>query len=274
MRKYVLIAAFAAALCSCAPHHDLVILHLNDTHSHFEPVRGGDRDGKGGCIERAAIIDSVRKAEGAENVLLLHAGDFSQGTSYFSELDGELEISVINSMGYDCVTLGNHELDNGPEALAVRFSRINCPVVCANLDLSPFEVGKYVTPYAVVERAGRRIGIIGLETDISTMVSKTVSSRIQQFDNVEVTNKWAEHLRKEEKCDLVILLSHIGYKEDIALIPQIHNVDIVIGGHSHTYVEDFEWVRDADGHKVPVIQAGDWGLEIGKVTVSGGCGRS
>lgn len=273
MRKIIALAACLAALCACAPH-DLVILHLNDTHSHFEPLRGGTRDGHGGCIERAAIVDSVRKAEGADNVLLVHAGDFSQGTSYFSELDGELEISVINSMGYDCVTLGNHELDNGPEALAVRFSRINCPVVCANLDLSPFEVGKYVTPYAVLKKAGRKIGVIGLETDISSNVSKTVSSRIQQLDNVEVTNKWAKYLREEEKCDLIILLSHIGYKEDIELVPQIRNVDLVIGGHSHTYVEDFEWVRDADGHKVPIIQDGDWGLQVGKVTVSGGCGKS
>lgn len=265
-------AACIAALCSCSARHDLVILHVNDTHSHFEPARGGETDGHGGCIERAAIVDSVRLAEGADNVLLLHAGDFSQGSSYFSELDGELEISVINSMGYDCVTLGNHELDNGPEALAQRFSKINCPVVCANLDLGPFELSKYVSPYAIVHKAGRKIGIIGLETDISTMVAKTVSSRIQQLDNVEVTNRWAEHLRKEEKCDMVILLSHLGYKEDMALIPMTHGIDIVIGGHSHTYLEDFTWIDDADGRKVPVIQDGDYGMQVGKVTVSGGCG--
>lgn len=272
MRRFILLAACLAALCSCSPRHDLVILHVNDTHSHFEPVRGGDLDGHGGCIERAAIVDSVRAAEGAENVLLLHAGDFSQGSSYFSELNGELEISVINSMGYDCVTLGNHELDNGPEALALRFSKINCPIVCANLDLSPFELSKYVTPYAIVMKAGRRIGIIGLEADIATMVAKTVSSRISQLDNVEVTNRWARYLRDEEKCDLVILLSHIGYKRDVALIPQTSGIDMVVGGHSHTYLDDITWVRDADGRRVPVFQDGDYGLQLGKITVSGGCG--
>ena len=273
MKRLILLAVCALSLFpSCSRRPDLVILHVNDTHSHFEPVRGGEKDGMGGCIERAAIVDSVRRAEGAANVLLLHAGDFSQGSSYFSELDGELEISVINSMGYDCVTLGNHELDNGPEALAARLSRINCPVVCANLDLSPFELGKYVTPCAILERAGRKIGVIGLESDISTNVAKTVSSRIRQLDNVEVTNRWALWLRDEQKCDLVILLSHLGIKEDLALIPQVSGVDLVIGGHSHSYLEDFEWVRDSRGCRVPVIQAGAWGLEVGKVTVSGGCG--
>lgn len=270
MRKILFIAA-ALAVCGCA-RHDLVILHINDSHSHFEPIRGGAKDGLGGSIERAAFVDSVRLAEGPENVLLLHAGDFSQGTPYFNELGGELEIDVINSMGYDCVTMGNHELDNGIEALAKRFSRISCPVVCANLDLSPFELGKYVTPYAIIYRAGRKIGIIGLETDISTNVSKTVSSRVQQLDNAEVTNRWAEYLHKKEKCDLVILLSHIGFDEDLALVPQIKYVDIVIGGHSHTFLEGFEWAVDARGKKVPVIQDGGLGIEMGKVTVSGGCG--
>lgn len=271
MRRIFAIAACLLALGACTPKEKLIILHVNDTHSHFEPVRGGRYDGCGGCIERAAFVDSVRKAEGADRVLLLHAGDFSQGTSYFSELGGELEIDVINSMGYDCVTLGNHELDNNIEALEKRLSRINCPVVCANLDLSPFKLSEYVKPYAILERAGLKIGVIGLETDISTDVSKMVSSRIQQLDNIEVTNKWAEYLHNTEKCDLVILLSHIGYQEDQALVPHIKYVDMVIGGHSHTFVDDIVYVRDARGRRVPVVQDGDWGKEVGKLTVSGGC---
>lgn len=272
MRKLIILAALSAAFCSCASRHDLVILHQNDTHSHFEPLREGSREGHGGCIECSAIIDSIRKAEGAENVLLLHAGDFNQGTSYFSELGGDLEVSVVNAMGFDCVTLGNHELDNGIEDLTRRLSKIACPVVCANLDLSPFELSKYVTPYTIVEKAGRKIGIIGLESDISRVVSKQVSSRINQLDNVEVTNRWAAYLKEEEKCDLVILLSHLGYKLDKETVPQISNVDIVIGGHSHTLLDGFTWVRDAEGRKVPIIQDGDHGQYLGKVTVSGGCG--
>lgn len=270
MKKLVVISACVFALLSCSPKEKLVILHVNDTHSHFEPVRGGRNDGKGGCIERAAFVDSVRKAEGPERVLLLHAGDFSQGTSYFSHLGGELEIDVINSMKYDCVTMGNHELDNGIEALTERFKRLECPVVCANLDLSPFELSEYVKPYAILERAGLKIGVIGLETDISMNVSKTVSSRIQQLDDVEVTNKWAEYLHKTEKCDLIILLSHLGYQEDMDLVPEIRYVDMVIGGHSHTFVDDLVYVRDSRGRRVPVVQDGDWGVEVGKLTLS--CG--
>ncbi|MBO7622570.1 MAG: FtsW/RodA/SpoVE family cell cycle protein, partial [Bacteroidales bacterium] len=139
MRKLIYIA-LALALAACQPAQRLVILHVNDTHSHFEPVRSGEEAGLGGVIERAAYIDSVRAAEGAENVLLLHAGDFSQGTSYFTVLGGDLEIATINAMGYDAITLGNHEFDNGIEELARRMSMVKCPVVCASYDFSSPDV--------------------------------------------------------------------------------------------------------------------------------------
>ncbi len=271
MRRFSYIMLCVLALCSCTPKTRLVILHVNDTHSHFEALRGGDLDGQGGCIERAAFVDSVRSAEGAGKVLLLHAGDFGQGTSYFNRFGGELEIEVLNSMKYDCVALGNHEFDNGIEDLCRRLKRLECPVVCANLDLSQFELGQVVKPYAILERGGMKIGIIGAITDISTVVSKTISSRIQQLDPAESINRWAAYLHKTEKCDMIILLSHMGYKEDQAVIPETRFLDIVIGGHSHTYVEDFVWVEDAGGKAVPITQDGGWGLQVGKVTVSGGC---
>lgn len=271
MRRLIVAFACALAMCSCAPRTKLVILHVNDTHSHFEALRGGELDGHGGCIERAAFVDSVRTAEGSDRVLLLHAGDFGQGTSYFTRLGGQLEIDVLNSMKYDCVALGNHEFDNGIEDLCMRLKRLECPVVCSNLDLSQFELGQVVKPYAILERGGMKIGIIGAITDISTVVAKTVSSRIQQLDPVESICKCSEYLHKTEKCDLIILLSHMGYKEDLEIVPRTRYIDLVIGGHSHTIVEDFVWVEDASGRKVPVTQDGSWGLQVGKVTVSGGC---
>lgn len=266
-----MLSFMAAAMVACAPKERLVILHVNDTHSHFEPLRGGDQAGYGGSIERAAFVDSVRAAEGADRVLLLHAGDFSQGSSYFSELKGTLEPRVMNDMGYDCSTIGNHEFDNGIEALCERAKVLNFPLVCANVDLSQFELGEYIKPYAILERAGMKIGVIGLEADLSTNVSATISSRLRQLDNVEVVNKWASYLHSEEKCDLIILLSHIGYEEDMLLVPQISYVNLIIGGHSHTFVEDLVYVKDARGKKVPVIQDGCWGLEMGKIVISGGC---
>ena len=262
MKKILFILAAVAALCACGPR--LVIVHFNDTHSHLDPLR----DGRGGIIERAAFVDSVRKAVGSDKVLLLHAGDFDQGTSYYSQMHGRLEVKMINALQYDALTLGNHEFDDGIEDLTERMRDVKCPVVCANLDLSSFELGQSVTPWCIVNKGGMKIGIIGLEADISTCVSKTVSSRIPQLDPVEETNKWAKYLREEEKCDMVILLSHQGYEpEDQENAAKIKGVDLVVGGHSHTFVDDFVYVKDAEGKSVPIITDGCWGLEAGVVKV-------
>lgn len=269
MRRTLLFALAAAAMAVCACQPRLVILHTNDTHSHFEPLRSGEDAGVGGVIERAAFVDSVRAAHGADRVLLLHAGDFGQGTSYFTELKGVLEPTMINDLAYDCVALGNHEFDNGIEDLTERLKmvRSDTKFVCANVDLSPFELGEYVKPYAIVKRARMKIGIIGLESDLSTNVSKTISSRMQQLDSVEETKRWADYLHNTEKCDMIILLSHLGYDEDQKLIPQCRWIDLVVGGHTHTFVDGFVYVKDADGKEVPVITDGCWGLEMGQVTV-------
>ena len=269
MKKTIIVLAAAlTALCACNQQPKLVILHTNDTHSHFEPLRGGADDGHGGAIERAAFVDSVRAAVGPERLLLLHAGDFSQGSPYFTELGGVLEMNTINDFAYDCVTLGNHEFDNDIEALTERVKMLkDTKVVCANLDLSPFELGEYVKPYAILQRAGLKIGVIGLESDISTAVTKTVASRMQQLDNVEVTNRWADYLHDTEKCDLVILLSHAGYDVDQLIVPQTRWVDLVIGGHTHTFVDDFLYVKNARGKDVPIITDGKWGLEMGQINV-------
>ena len=273
MRKSLaILAAALVLLCACQPkQHKLVILHLNDTHSHFEPLRSGAETGQGGVIERAAYIDSVRAAEGEENVLLLHAGDFSQGSSYFTQLGGDLEISTINAMRYDVVTLGNHEFDNGIEELARRLSVVDCPVVCANYDFSPFEAGKYIKPYAIVEKAGRKIGVFGLLTDILKVVDRSISDRLPKFDDVETAQKWADYLKNEEHCDLVIALTHIGYDgesfTDPVLVSKTRNIDLVVGGHSHTFLEKMEYAKNLDGKPVPIVQDGCWGLNVGQIDV-------
>ena len=266
-KSLIALAAALMAVCACQ-QPKLVILHTNDTHSHFEPLRGGADDGHGGAIERAAFVDSVRAAVGPERLLLLHAGDFSQGSPYFTELNGAMEPMVINDIAYDCTTLGNHEFDNDIEALTARIkSFTGTKVVCANLDLSPFELGEYVKPYAIFERGGLKVGVIGLEAELATNVSKSVASRMQQFDDVEVTNHWADYLHETEKCDLVILLSHAGYDKDQEIIPETRWVDLVIGGHTHTFVDDFVYVKNARGKDVPIITDGKWGLEMGQINI-------
>ena len=275
MRRLTLISAICLLASFCAvdvqAQNRLTILHFNDTHSHLEPERTGDETGLGGAIERAACRDSIVKADGKRNVLFLHAGDFSQGTSYFSVLGGDIEVDLINALKYDCITLGNHEFDNGVDELARRMSKVKCPVVCANYDFSQLPLGAYVRPYAIVRKAGMRIGIIGLMPDITTLVSHEVSSKIPAFDNSEVVNKWASYLREEKKCDLVIALTHIGYDDgpynDFALVRGSRGIDIVVGGHSHTFIDRPGYERDLDGKLVPIVQAGCWGLEMGNMKV-------
>ena len=272
MRRLMLVMA---ALCLClgaAAQKTLTIVHVNDTHSHLDPVRAGEDAGLGGIVERAAFIDSVRVADGKKNVLLLHAGDFNQGTSYYTELHGDIEVDLINAMGYDCVTLGNHEFDNGIEDLGRRVARLKCPVVCANYDFSPFEAGKYIKPYVILKKAGKKIGIVGLLTDITRVVSRETADRLPRFDTVEVLNKWAKYLKEEEKCDLVIALTHIGFSgepgvNDTSLVPQVRNVDLVVGGHSHTFLKKLEYRNDLDGKAVPIVQDGCWGLQLGVLKV-------
>ena len=249
----------------------LTILHVNDTHSHLEPERAGKEVGLGGVIERAAYRDSVVKADGKRNVLFLHAGNFNQGTSYYSVLNGDLEVDLVNAMGYDCITLGNHEFDNGVEDLARRLAKIKCPVVCANYDFSNLEAGKYIRPYVIIRKAGMKIGIIGLMPDITTLVSREVSSRIPAFNNADVVNKWVKFLKEDKKCDLVIALTHIGFEgepyTDPMLVSRSRGLDIVVGGHSHTFLSEPAFVKDLDGRLVPIVQDGCWGLNVGNLKV-------
>lgn len=262
MRKliYIVTAVLGlAVLSSCGVHKELVILHVNDTHSRLDP----EKDGNGGVIERAVFVDSVRRADGAKNVLLLHGGDFNQGSSYFNILGGDLEVALVNALGYDCITLGNHEFDNGIEDLARRAAMINCPIVCCNYDFSPFELGEYVKPYAIVKKAGKKIGIIGINCNIRTVVAWETASRIPEFDTVEMINKYAELLHNEEKCDIIILLSHAGYGADCQLVTKTRYIDAVVGGHSHTHLDQEYKAVDLDGKTVPVVQDGRWGLEVG-----------
>lgn len=241
----------------------LVIMHCNDTHSHLDPFPTSDGL-RGGVIERAAFVDSIRRVYPPKKVLLLHAGDFNQGTSYYSQLGAQLEPKIVNALRYDCITLGNHELDNGIEDLAGRLSKINCPIVCANCEF-PDTLQQFVKPYAILERGGMKIGIIGMESDLSKMVSGPISQRIRQISDEEAILSWAPRLKEEMGCDMVILLSHLGYGEDLAVIPKVRGIDLVVGGHSHTFVKDFIYAVDLDGRMVPIITDGCWGEEMGLI---------
>lgn len=266
MRKLMTLL-FAALFALSLGAQDLTILHLNDTHSHIDPQRSGDYQGRGGVIEQAAYIDSVRNAVGKRNMLLLHAGDYGQGTSYFTELGGNIEIDVMNSLKFDAACLGNHEFDNGMDELARRLRNLKADVVCANYDFSGTVLEGLVEPYTVLKRGGVKIGILGVLTDIMSVVDRSIAEALQYQDPAEVVNKYAAYLKNEEGCDLVICLSHLGYEEDRELASMTHDLDLIVGGHTHTLLHKKQVVKDLDGDDVVIVQNWKWGLNIGHLTI-------
>ena len=270
MRRLLLTIAALAAF-TAAQAQDLVILHMNDTHSHVDPERSGKYAGMGGAIEQAAYIDEVRSEVGKKNVLLVHAGDFSQGTSYFTELGGDIEISLLNAMGYDAVALGNHEFDNGMEELARRLKSLKAVPVCANYDFTGTPLEKYVKPYTIVRKAGRKIGIIGLLPDLMDVVDASIASQITFIAPDKVVDEYAAYLKDEKDCDLVVVLSHLGYEgepyTDRELVAVTRNVDVIVGGHSHTKLNDKKVFKNVDGEDVVVVTDWKWGLQIGRLDI-------
>jgi 5'-nucleotidase len=240
---------------------------VNDTHSHIDPQRSGDYKGRGGVIEQAAYIDSVRCADGKRNVLLVHAGDFSQGTSYFTELGGNIEIDVLNALRFDVVTLGNHEFDNGIEELSRRLKNLEAEVVCANYDFEGTALDGLVKPYTIIRRGGKKIGIIGLLTDIMEVVDADIARMLTYQEPSQVVNRLSGYLKEEKDCDMVICLSHLGYGEDKELAASIRNVDVIVGGHSHTLLDDKQTVNDLDGEEVIIVQNWKWGLNVGHLSI-------
>lgn len=270
--KKLILTIFALAAFSAAYAQDLVILHTNDTHSHIDPERSGKNAGHGGVIEQAAYVDQVRAEMGRKNVLILHAGDFSQGTSYFTELNGNIEIDVLNSIGYDAVSLGNHEFDNGMEALAGRLRNLDAHVVCANYDFSATPLARYVKPYVIIKRGGMKIGIIGLLPDLADVVDAKIAAQLKFQDPIASTQRYADYLKNVKGCDLVIALSHLGYdgpyNSDEALAKGTRNIDVIVGGHSHTKLNDKSVFTNLDGNDVIVVTDWKWGLRVGRLEIT------
>ena len=270
MKRLVMIIA-ALSVFVAAHAQDLVIVHMNDTHSHIDPERSGKHAGKGGVIEQAAYIDEVRSEVGKKNLLLVHAGDFSQGTSYFTELGGNIEIDVLNAMGFDVVCLGNHEFDNGMDELARRLRMLKADVVCANYDFTGTPLEALVKPYVIIRKAGRKIGIIGLLPDLMDVVDAKIASQIVFLSPAETVQKYAEYLKDEKNCDLVVLLSHLGYEGEPYTARELAgvtgNVDVIVGGHSHTKLKDKKVFKNMDGEDVIIVTDWKWGLQIGRLDV-------
>lgn len=274
IKRLTLTFALTLAAVCAAWAQKLVIIHSNDTHSQIEPLRTGKNAGLGGVERRLNLIDSIRAEYGDKNVLLLDAGDYNQGTPYFTVGGGDLEMALMNLLGYDAVTIGNHEFDNGQEEFARRLSNSRFPTLCCNYDFSKTPLAGYVKPYTIVRRGGFKIGIVGATARLSSVVSAPNLEGIEPLDTAEEINRWAHYLKKSKRCDIVILLSHLGFEggdetdvTDDIIAASSRDIDFIIGGHSHTFIEHPAEVKNLDGKIVPIVQAASKGIVVGLLKI-------
>ncbi|MDE5839318.1 MAG: bifunctional metallophosphatase/5'-nucleotidase, partial [Muribaculaceae bacterium] len=272
MKKTVITAIIAGAALGVAAR-DLVILHTNDTHSLILP----DADGKGGVLQRKAIIDSVRDAN--KDVLLIDAGDKVQGTLYFKFFKGDVEYPLQNLLGVDISILGNHEFDNGLQALADKERILKSDRLSANYDFTGTPAEGLFKPYVVKNVGGKRIGFVGINIDPESIISQ-INYEGMGFSNViETANSTAAFLKDKKKCDLVVAVTHIGYTKgnDKTTDPELalasKDIDIIIGGHSHTLIDPENpskypcIVENAEGRPVLIVQTGKSGKYLGQIRV-------
>jgi 5'-nucleotidase len=248
-------------LCGFAQGKHITILYTNDVHSQVEPGKSN----AGGMVRMATYVNRVRAAE--KDVLLLSAGDMFQGTPYYNVFFGAVEIELMNAMGYDLSCLGNHEFDNGLDSLAKRLREAKFKIITANYDVSATVLRDMVKPYAIIEKGGFKIGIIGVGTDLAPLSFSKNWAGIIISDPLETVQAITGAL-KEQHCDLIICLSHLGYEEDVKLAEHSRNIDLIIGGHSHTFLEKPDVRKNLDGKDVPVTQTGSNGKYIGRADIS------
>lgn len=250
----------------------LTILHTNDVHSHIDPFTEDHprNPGLGGAAKRAAWIQKIRKEN--DNVLLLDAGDSFQGTPYFNYYGGELEFKLMSMMGYDATTIGNHEFDNGIEGLAAQVPNANFSFITSNYDFKNTIMNGLTSPYKIFLKDGLRIGIFGLGIELNGLVEKKMYKETKYLDPLETAQEMTKVL-KREKCDLIICLSHLGYAyrnepskiSDLVLAEKTRDIDLIIGGHTHTFLEKPTLVKNLEQKEVLVNQAGCFGIYLGKI---------
>ncbi len=270
IHSFILALGLAALSAPVIDAEKLIIIHTNDTHSQIDP----NDKGFGGVSRRKVLIDSVRANN--RNTFLVDAGDAVQGTLYFNRFKGEVEYKMLDLLGYDMAILGNHDFDNGPENLAQLLKKSKTDWVSTNYDFSNGPLDGIFKPYLIREYDGRKVGFIGLNLRPKGMIAEGNYDGVEYLDAIEAANATAWHLKHNEKVDLVVAVSHLGYSgtpapKDIDVARESRNIDIIIGGHSHTYLSPDDTLktrlRNADGREVLVAQVGKQGQNIGVITV-------
>ncbi|MBP6587213.1 MAG: metallophosphatase [Flavobacterium sp.] len=252
----------------------ITILHTNDVHSHIDPFPADDprNPNMGGAARRATLIETIRQEN--PNVLLLDAGDIFQGTPYFNYYGGELEFKLMSIMKYDLSTIGNHDFDNGVDGLAAQMPHASFEFVSANYDFKNTSMDGFVKPFKIFNKNGIKIGVFGLGIELQGLVDKKMYKETVWHNPVETAQDMVRILKKENKCDLVICLSHLGYKyskedsnkiSDLKLAELTKDIDLIIGGHTHTFLDKPTVVKNSEGKDVLVNQVGCYGINLGRI---------
>jgi len=251
----------------------ITILHTNDVHSHIDPFPENHprNPSMGGVARRANIIEQIRKEE--ENVLLLDAGDIFQGTPYFNYYGGELEFKLMSMMKYDLATLGNHDFDNGIDGFFAQLPNANFDFVSANYDFKNTELNGIVKPYKTFIKDGIKIGVFGLGIELDGLVDKKLYKETKYYNPIEVATDITKTLKETEKCDLIICLSHLGFDyknekdkpSDLKLAAATQDIDLIIGGHTHTFLDKPVIKTNKVGKQVVINQVGAYGINLGRI---------
>ncbi|MGC1204908.1 MAG: metallophosphatase [Flavobacteriaceae bacterium] len=251
----------------------ITILHTNDVHSYidtFGPNEGRNAN-KGGVARRASLIESLRNEN--PNTLLLDAGDFFEGTPYFNYYGGELELKLMSKLKYDAATIGNHDFANGLDGLLAQYPHKDFPFITANYDFSNTILDTHTKPYQIFKKEGVKIGVFGLGIELKTLVLENLYKETKYLDPIEITQDITRTLKDEEQCDLIICLSHLGYYyknnpdriSDLNLAKKTKNIDLIIGGHTHTFLPKPTIVKNIEGKNTLVNQVGCYGINLGKI---------
>ncbi len=253
--------------------YKLTVLHTNDQHSRIEPFDSSysRNPNQGGFARRATLIQQIRSQE--KNVLLLDAGDIFQGTPYFNFYGGELEFKLMSMMGYDAATMGNHDFDNGLEGFLKALPNAKFPFITSNYDFSNTILDGKTEKYKIFKKDGIKVGLFGVGIELDGLVGKKQYQETKYLNPVEIAQHYADFLRKEKGCDLVICLSHIGfdYRDDAdkisdkKLAAQTDNIDLILGGHTHTFLPEPQSFTNKSGKNVLVNQVGWAGLLLGRI---------
>ncbi len=267
------LGGFSLNSCNAFGKKHITVLHTNDVHSHIDPFPGDHSQypNLGGLARRATLIEQIRLEN--PNTLLLDAGDIFQGTPYFNFYGGELEFKLMSKLKYDAATIGNHDFDNGLDGLLAQMPNAEFKMLSANYDFTNTVMNGFVEPYTIYIMDDLKIGVFGLGIQLEGLVSESLYKETKYLDPIEIAQDMSRGLKEEQGCDVVICLSHLGYEyqheiqkpSDLTLATGTENIDLIIGGHTHTFLEDPVVKRNLKDQEVLINQVGCFGLNLGRI---------